>query len=516
MLCVEGCLSTEQNSNLLVSAHCSSEVGASVVAFGANPTGRPARELSGACCMRVAQDVIMSHMQDLRERRLEAGPALLGIALLLGFLMRLALIVGADFPLKDGGLFVSMARDIRQAGFGLPELSTFNTGEVPFAYPPLGIYILALIPGDPVTTERWLPLIWSMAAIPGAFLLARELVDERLAGLASLLFALMPVTWAIEGGGVTRGLALALLLWSIWAVAQLLRNPTLGRAVLGGLLTGAAALSHPAVGPAWLGSVALLLFWRPSRRGFLFVGGASMLALTFVAPWLGMIIARYGLGAIITAGQAHHLSETLARLVATGPSWIGTLDLIFPLALLGICVQVAGRRWFLTCWLALLVLVPGGEGRYAAITWAILAAVGADTVMTALSERSARQLASAVAVTVLFLGAGISGYQRFGAIPTAVRDAMREAGAATPAGTRFAVYIDDQSLEQPILDWFPTLSGRVSVGTFMGLEWTSSQRWDATVALNGEIQQGTLPSTADAVFRVEDGAATWRLLPFSR
>src|SRR6185503_19542427 len=99
-------------------------------------------------------------------RGIRAGHALLAIAIVTGLLLRLGPILLSDFPLRDGGLFVTMANDIRHAGFGLPEFSTYNTGEVPFAYPPLGLYILAILPGDPITTERWLPLVWSLLAIP--------------------------------------------------------------------------------------------------------------------------------------------------------------------------------------------------------------------------------------------------------------------------------------------------------------------------------------------------------------
>ena len=444
--------------------------------------------------------------------KLEPGPALLGIALLVAFLMRLTLILGSDFPLKDGGLFVTMAHDLRDASFSLPMYSTFNTGDIPFAYPPLGLYLLALIPGDPVATERWLPLMWSMLAIPGAYLLARELIGGRLAGVATLLFSLMPITWAIEGAGITRALALALLLWSLWAVARLLRAPSARGVAAVALLTAGAALSHPAVGPAWIVTVGVLVALRPSRRGLAMLASAAVAAGLLIAPWLATVIARYGLSSVLSAGQSHHLSETLGRLLTAGPSYIGILDLVFPLAIVGISVRLGQRQWMLPVWLCLLVLVPGGEGRYAAIAWAVLATIGADTVASSLQRFRAERVAAALAVTLLFFGSAASAFQRFGSLPLQVRETMAEAGGAVSAGTRFAVYSDDPSLEQPILDWFPTLSGRISVGTFMGLEWTSVERWDDTVAIDHQIQLGNVPSGTDAVFRVEQGTATWHLV----
>lgn len=446
-------------------------------------------------------------------RRIEPGPALLGIGLAIGVLLRGALVVGTDFPLRDGGLFVTMAWDIRDAGFAIPQFTTFNTGDIPFAYPPLGLYLLALIPGDPITTERWLPLVWSILAIPAAYLLAREFVEDHIAGLTTLLFALMPVTWAIEGGGVTRGLAFVLLLCSLWAARRTMRSPSIANAAGAGILAGLAGLSHPAVGPTWLLSVVLFFAIQPSRRALLYLLGTMAVAGAIVAPWLVLVVSRHGAGVVVSAGTSHGLSETLGRLLTAGPSHIGVLDLVLPLALLGTAVVLHRREWMLPLWLVLLIAVPGGEGRYAAIGWAMLAGIGAMTVADALGETGARRLASILAVSVMTIGAAFAGYQSVDSISPEIREAMAEAGEAAPPGTHFAVFSDDARLATPLLDWFPTLSGQISIGTFMGLEWTTAERWHETVAIHHRIQAGEVPPSATAIFRVIGGSPTWELLP---
>ena len=433
---------------------------------------------------------------------------MLGVALLAGIGLRLAPILAADFPLKDGGLFVTMAHDIRNAGFGLPEFSTFNTGQVPFAYPPLGIYILALIPGDPITTERWLPLVWSVLSIPAVYLLARELTDEWRAGMTALLFAAMPVTWAIEGGGVTRALALVLLLLALWRMAVLVRAPGTRNALLVGVLAGTAILAHPAVGFTGLVSCALLLVSSPSLRGLAFGGMAGLVAAAVISPWLIIVVVRYGVGAILAAGGAHHLDETLGRLLTVGPSGIGTLDFVLPLALLGLAMGLHRREWQVPVWLALLIVVPGGEGRYAAIAWAMLAAVGALAIADAARSAGATRLTAGIGLAWLLGATLLAAYQQFPAIPSEVRTAISRAGADTAPGTRFAIVTDEAQLHGAILDWFPTLSRRISLGTYMGLEWTTVKQWDATVALDDRIQEGEIPEGADRVFRVEGGSAS--------
>jgi hypothetical protein len=441
--------------------------------------------------------------------RVRPGLALLGVAIATGLALRLAPILLADFPLRDGGLFATMAQDIRHAGFGLPEFSSFNGGNVPFAYPPLGLYILAAIPGDPVSTERWLPLLWSILAIPAAYLFAREFVDERRAGLTALILAAMPVTWAIEGAGVTRALAYALLLWTLWRVAVLVKAPGPGNAIIAGLLGGAALLTHPAVGLAGVASAALVFAFRPSGRGFVALAGAAAVAAGLVAPWLTMVLIRYGPGSITNALTSHQAESSFRRLLTFGPSWIGTLDFVLPLALLGIALVLHRREWLLPAWVLLMLLIPGGDGRFAALAWAMLAATGAAFVSERLEPQGALRVAAGIGFAWLLIASLDAGYRLFAAIPTGVRQAMVSTGSDLPPMTRFAVIAGEGGLEHSVLDWFPTLSGQVSVGTFMGLEWTNATEWQDAVDKSYAIQRGVIPADADYVFTVEGPSATW-------
>jgi hypothetical protein len=449
-------------------------------------------------------------MRRAAAAQIAPGTALLGLALVTGLVVRLAPILVADFPLMDGGLFVTMARDIRHAGFGLPEFSTYNAGNVPFAYPPLGLCILALVPGDPISTERWLPLVWSILAIPAAYLLARELVDELRAGLTALLFAAMPVAWAIEGGGVTRALAFALLLFALWRVAVLVRSPGFRNAAVAGLLGAMAVLAHPQVGPAGLASGALLLAATPSRRGVLATVVAGVVALAITSPWLALIVSRYGWESIGAAASSHPQDDALGRLLTFGPSGIGTMDFILPLGLLGTVVLLRRREWLFPAWVLAMLIVPGGEGRYAAVAWALLAATGAAVVAKAVTSEGALKLAAAIGFAWLFVVSLGAGYRLFPAIPPGVREAMAEVQREAPAQARFAVFANAGRLEHSVLDWFPTLARRVSIGTFMGLEWTTSERWSEVLELSHRIERGEIPPDADFVFTVDGSSARWR------
>ena len=438
---------------------------------------------------------------------------LLGLALVIGLLLRLAPVLGADFPLGDGGLFATMAHDIRQAHFALPYYSSFNAGDVPFAYPPIGLYILAAIPGDPTFTERWLPLAYSMLAIGTAYLLARELTDEARAGLAALIFAAMPVTWTIEGGGVTRGLGLALLIASLWRVAVLFRSPTVRNAVAAGVVAAIACLSHPGVGPTGVASAVLLLAVAPSRRRLVALLGAGLVAAVVILPWLSLVLSRYGSTALFTAaGVPHGIGEDVLRLLTVGPSWVEPLDFVVPFALLGVVVSIHRGDRMLPLWILLLIVVPGGSGRNAAIVWAMLAAIGVTTLAEALQGIGARRLGAIVGLTWVVVAPFTAGYQEYTAVPPAVRAAMLAAGKGTAPGTRFAIVSENPDLRGLALDWFPALSGRVSLGTSMGMEWASAAKFQGAVNRDHQIQAGQLPAQAEAIFTIAGSSASWRLL----
>src|SRR3712207_5928309 len=107
-----------------------------------------------------------------------------GGAILLGFVVRGAHVLATDFPLNDGGLFYAMVRDLQNAGYRLPDVTTYNRVGIPFSYAPLGFYVAGLVddltPLDLFTIFRFLPLIASSLTVAAFFLLARTMLSSRL------------------------------------------------------------------------------------------------------------------------------------------------------------------------------------------------------------------------------------------------------------------------------------------------------------------------------------------------
>ena len=77
--------------------------------------------------------------------------------------------LGADFPLTDGGLFLVVIEAIRGGRYQLPSTVNYNGMDLPFAYPPLGFYLAAftadLTEASPLDLLRYIPLVASVATL---------------------------------------------------------------------------------------------------------------------------------------------------------------------------------------------------------------------------------------------------------------------------------------------------------------------------------------------------------------
>jgi hypothetical protein len=61
---------------------------------------------------------------------------LLFIAILFGGLVRFMPALTTRFPINDGGMFYTMAQELRANGYALPATTAYNGLDLPYAYPP--------------------------------------------------------------------------------------------------------------------------------------------------------------------------------------------------------------------------------------------------------------------------------------------------------------------------------------------------------------------------------------------
>jgi len=377
------------------------------------------------------------------------APELL-VAVCAGALLRFAPIVGTGFPVGDGGLFAQMALDLRAHAFIPPPTVTYYGA--PWVYPPLGLYVLALIPGDPAVTLQWLPATWSIGLIGAVWLLAKELLGRRAAGAAAMVYALVPWSylWLIQGGGVTRAPGALFAVLAVWAAVK-------QRWLLLGVFMGMTVITHPEA--ALFGIMSVWIVWGArwrSWRAFL----AIPVALAITSTWLAILLPRLGVDGLLNAvmSRAGGLGfDSLRKVIVLGELW--------PVALLGLigvwlCLRGGRERW-LVVWAVACMLLPGAIGRWVAVPWAIWWAVALEPVLRTPGMR--RWALVPVAATLCALVAlGATEPQ----LSEADRVRMAQIAQTVPPGVSYAV-----SGSPEMMEWFPYLAKHHSTTSGYGYEW---------------------------------------------
>jgi hypothetical protein len=475
--------------------------------------------MASIASMRVPSGSVAVRLRLGRLARQAAVPAILVLALAI----RAAYVLGEPFPLNDGGLFVAMAADIRAAGFGLPAFTSYNAGEIPFAYPPLALYLAAaweaLIPGGFEGAFRVLPLVGAVLLVWAFWRLAVALIPSQVAALAAtLLFALAPrsFTWLLMGGGLPRAFGLAFALLAAREAWLLLDGdrPRL-RTGLAGLFAALTLLTHLETA-AFLGATLLAMgVCRPSRA-WRTLPIVAAIAAVIAAPWWATVIARHGLDPFLSATDHGgrlmdnwHISwpwvwELVREPVFTGEPYF---PVIAALGLLGGAWCVVRRQWFLALWFASTALLGfRAYMTFATVPTAMLAGVAVGMViLPALRGRGGAPAPSSVAAAAC-VAAGVVAMSVAGAssgrgemtylrgLPEADRDAMSWAAEELPANAKVLVVPAEGWYADMASEWFPALAERKSVATPQGYEWVSGDFAARTAlheALRGCANAGT-------------------------
>jgi Dolichyl-phosphate-mannose-protein mannosyltransferase len=448
-------------------------------------------------------------VRELTRAEVLAG---LAAATLVGLLVRALPVVRADFPLHDGGLLYAMAGDLRLNGFALPAFTTYNGGQIPFAYPPLALYLAAGLNalGLPLLTIlQYLPLFLSVAGIPLVFLVVRELLSERHALVAAFAFALMPSAydWIIVGGGLTRAVGLVLGLLTIWQATLLATKPSYWRAALAGVLGGLTVLAHPYAAAFAVVSVGLIFAWRARSVATWRSAGVSLaVAAVVVIPWVWAVASQHGLGPLLSgSGSRTQVGVSVASLLfedVTG----ATFSVFLGIALIGFLVELARGRWLLPVWLVLtFVVLVGGGWIMPMLPMAMLIGVAivdavVPGIITLTTGRSGRSPVAVVLAGLLCagllasLGVGYVIITPLWSLSAEQRAAMAWVAQDTPASATFAVVTGQPWALDTASEWFPALSRRTSLGTAQGYEWTNDwpARVDEAVALQSCASGGSI------------------------
>src|SRR5574339_900561 len=316
------------------------------------------------------------------------------------------------------------------------------------------------------------------------------------------------LSWFVMGGGLTRSPGQFFMLLTLATVIRLYEENRRSDALLAGILGGLAVLSHPEAAVHTLVS-AIFLWWMLSRRPNTLISailvGAIVLIVT--APWWATVIRCHGIEPLLNGAQTGQKALAVFHLLFFVFTEEPYATVIAVLGLIGIGYSLARRRYLLLLWMAIPFFVEGRSAPGpAAIPLAMLAAFGLlDVIIPGIQaaigrqgdEASAEQVSATERNIFIYLAAYLMfsayqfGFQLSGAtLYPGDREAMSWVRQNTPEDSRFLVLTGTTSVScYSVLEWFPALTGRQSIYTVQGTEWTEGQNFNAYVTSTYAVQQ---------------------------
>lgn len=320
------------------------------------------------------------------------------ILTMLGIFLRLLYLQKGNFILNDGGLFYTMILDLEKDNFLLPQFTSYNNSQIPYAYPPLSFYSGAilhkLLDIDLITIFRLYPLFFNILSIPAIFFLAMEITrNNRQAILATGFYAILlsGFEWLISGGGLTRSPAHTFFIISFTLFLAYLRTRRKTIFIFSIISASLMTLHH--IEYCWMlvFSMVLFCFYHLSIKESIITLAIYMLGLaSLTSPYWVVVLTNHGPSPFIsafTAGEFNFLTTfvRLTILVFTEETFIPFINV---LAIIGMLFCLFKRRYDIVIWLVLIgFLNPRSANRALVFPVTILAAIALDELICPALDR---------------------------------------------------------------------------------------------------------------------------------
>jgi len=419
-------------------------------------------------------------------------PTLL-LAIAVGLLVRAAPLVQSDFPINDGGLFASVIDQLAGANLKPPLYLEYNDNSIPFAYPPLALMLGAGLAelGVPTTSIlRVMPALIATVLIPAWYFLASELSGRRIAGIAAVIYALVPKSyeWLIAGGGLTRALGLLFAVMALGFAVRYFRKGQILNGAISALSLAAASLAHPEAGAFALGSVCLFAWLaRPSWRR---LGTICLIAGVALAPWIIRLLYYYGPDPLIGAATSRsglYRIQALTSILSLSFTREAYIALGSILGAIGLFVAATtGRGWILT-WIAIsVVLTPAAALTFAMLPFSLAASIAlTDFAIPRLSRVAPTAIAIGIAVMVVAsLWSPRLADSPLWSLSSDSRAAMEWAEDGLPPNSDVLIVSGSPWGRDAVAEWFPYVSHQRSIATPQGTEFGGP--WESVVTLHDE------------------------------
>jgi hypothetical protein len=358
------------------------------------------------------------------------------------------------------------------------------------------------------------------------------------AAISTLFFALMPraLSWYVMGGGLTRSPGQLFMLLTLATVVRLYQENRRIDIFLAGLFGGLAVMSHPeAAVHTFVSALFLWVMLSRQRTGFINSMLVGLIVLVVSAPWWLTVIHYHGLDPLLKGAATGQKTLAIFHLLFFVFTEEPYATVIAVLGLLGIARCLLRRDYLLPLWLAIPFVVEGRSAAGpAAIPLAMLAAIGlVDVIFVGLGVFGARnavgqtppssemgtQISDQVSpvernIFIYVLLYLIFSVYQFGlGLSSATlyppdQEAMSWVREHTPDSSRFLVLTGTSSVScDSVLEWFPALTGRQSIFTVQGTEWTQGRNFNQYVTSTYAAQKCLLSGEASCLDAAVDRSA---------
>lgn len=428
------------------------------------------------------------------------------LVLTFGSLIRIRLVTRADLPLNDGGMFYSITDQIVRSNFSFPHYINYNISEIPFAYPPLGFYIMAVVQSvtqiELLVLFKYVPLLFALIILPLYYILSRLLFDDKAKALLSLvIFSTIPLgfIWFIMGGGLTRGIGCIFALLSIIFLMYYFKNKYRSFVVISVVCLSLTFLSHLIWSLFAVIVLAVIIVCAKNhlREKVQMALIYSLGLCLIVGPWILQVTAHHGLQPFVyvltTSGESaglysffsfeNYIREPFPQIItvtAFGGFYVSILRKRYDLVILALCVLVFGGR---------------GVPHMLPFVYPLLASYCViEFLVPSLGKRTALQKSHiniisatkihALLIAAIFLLHGIlwiknlldSDYVYLKGINTKHLEVFDWIRSHTRTDDEFIIISGDENSSwaaEFVAEWFPALAHRKSLYTVQATEWTA-------------------------------------------
>ena len=412
------------------------------------------------------------------------------------------------YPIGYAGMYAQMAEQIARDNFKLPmEIEFYGSGGVPAAFPPLGMYLLALnlkMGGPFWLYVRFLPAILSSLALLGLFLITRQMTTSRITGLIAILLASSSPylyashTWA---AGIVRGLAYMLGLFFFYYFIRITHHFSKKEIFMAGILLSLTVMTHLSYAFFFILWSVIWVLVNPHKETWLRAIWIGFTGALLSLPWALTIVNRYGWQVFSNALGSHgtlsisQLSGSFSALIdltAISLSEIIKQPVLAIAGLIGVVYCIGQKRWFLLLAFIFTSLFTFESRRFIIVLGCIFSGIALESTAKWLiksvphNQRLFSSVAACVAGVVIIGVIYINEFQtileQMPSLSPALIETSEYIKTNTLQGSFYLVLADHNEAE-----WFPFLTKRNQLFAFWGSEWSGNRNMLSTGFYNSMI-----------------------------